>query len=87
MSDKVHIALVTNGRYRSGLECMKASMVRTCAESGRLAFHVFLSWTLGPLLDLADKLPGGYAWKMAIMRLRRQLAWARFTLGFRPASC
>lgn len=52
----------------------------------RCALLVLLSWTIGPLLDLADKLPGGYAWKMAIMRLRRQLGWARLALGFCPAS-
>lgn len=45
---------------------------------GRFASLVVLSWTIGLLLDLADRLSVGYAWKMAIMRLRRQLGWARF---------
>ena len=59
-----------------GLPKMKLTWVL----KGRFAFLVLLSWTLGPLLDLADRLPGGSAWKMAIMRLRRQLGWARFAL-------
>lgn len=59
-----------------GLPKMKLTWVL----KGRFAFLVLLSWTLGPLLGLADRLPGGYAWKMAIMRLRRQLGWARFAL-------
>lgn len=59
-----------------GLPKMKLTWVL----KGRFAFLVLLSWTLGPFLDLVDKLPGGYAWKMAIMRLRRQLGWVRFAL-------
>lgn len=40
MADKVHIALVANERYRPGLECTKASMVRACAEPDRLSSPV-----------------------------------------------
>ena len=41
MKDKVHIALVANERYRPGLECTKASMIRACATPERLVFHEF----------------------------------------------
>lgn len=38
---KVHIALVSNDRYRPGLECAKHSMLACCGEPDRLVFHEF----------------------------------------------
>ena len=46
----------------------------------RLSFLELLSWTIGPLLDLFDRLPGIYHWKMILMRLRRQIGFAHYAL-------
>ena len=46
----------------------------------RLSFLELLSWTIGPLLDLLDRLPGIYPWKMSLMRLRRQIGFAHYAL-------
>ena len=48
--DKVHIALVANDRYRPGLECTKASMLRACATPERLVFHEYGDKDMEPFL-------------------------------------
>lgn len=51
MSEKVHVALVANERYRPGLLCTKDSMVRACATPERLVFHEFGDADMEPFLE------------------------------------
>ena len=44
----------------------------------RILLLAALGFVLGPALAAIDALPGPYSWKFLLMRLRRQLAWAKF---------
>ena len=51
-------------------------MRKSAALRLRLLLLAALGLVLGPALAALDALPGPYAWKFNLMRLRRQLAWA-----------
>ena len=57
-----------------GLPPMKMS----AALRLRLLLLAALGLVFGPALVALDALSGPYAWKFTLMRLRRQLAWAKF---------
>ena len=42
-----------------------------------LVIDAALGLVFGPALAALDALPGPYAWKFNLMRLRRQLAWSK----------
>ena len=52
----------------------------------RAAFRLLdiASLVLGPVLAAVDRVPGPYAWKFLLMRIRRRLAFARFALSPGP---
>ena len=39
--DKIHVVMVADGPYMKGLEVAKASMVASCSNPSRIAFHLF----------------------------------------------
>ena len=41
MTGKVHVVMAADGAYMKGLEIAKASMIASCSDSSRLAFHLF----------------------------------------------
>lgn len=41
MVDKVHVVMAADGAYVKGLEVAKASMLASCSDPSRLAFHLF----------------------------------------------
>ena len=52
-------------------------MKKSAALRLRLLILAALGFALGPVLAALDMLPWPYAWKFQLMRLRRQLAWAK----------
>lgn len=53
-------------------------MRKSAALRLRLLLLAALGLVFGPALAALDALPGPYAWKFLLMRLRRQLAWSLF---------
>ena len=53
-TDKVHIALVANDRYRPGLECTKHSMLACCGDPDRLVFHEFGDKDMARFVDRVE---------------------------------
>lgn len=39
--EKVHVVMAADAGYRKGLDVAKASMVASCSDPERLAFHLF----------------------------------------------
>ena len=54
-------------------------MKKSAALRLRLLLLAALGLVFGPALVALDALPGPYAWKFTLMRLRRQLAWAKIS--------
>lgn len=41
MTEKIHVVLASDANYRPGLEVAKATMIASCSDPARLAFHAF----------------------------------------------
>lgn len=66
--------------YRTHVRGLPPLKIRSMLKV-RFAVFAALNLLLGPALAGVDLLPGPYVWKNFLMRLRRQLAYARFGLG------